>query len=787
MQALDRKLLRDFRRLWAQALAIALVLACGVAIFITSFGMYRALEETRIAYYERNRFADVFSDARRAPLSLAREIETIEGVWAVETRVSGAAILDIPGRSKSAVGRILSIPSSGRFSLNVPLLRSGHVPDPETTDQVLVNEPFAQANGFQIGDVFAANLNGQKRQLTITGTVLSPEFIYTIGPGGLMPDNEGYGIIWMPEDAVAAAFDMTGAFNHVSLKLRADARTETVISSLDNLLEPYGGLDTYDRSQQQSDAFIDAEIKQLRSTSIILPPVFFGITAFLVNMVIGRIIALERSEIGLLKAIGYSNFDICLHYLLLAGLIAVVGIVIGWGVGSWLSQSLARLYADFFNFPFLIYRVSYDAYIISGIIGVTTAAVGAIRSVLNAARLAPAVAMSPPAPPKYKRNTLDHALLALRLSQPTMMIFRNLMRWPVRSALTTLGLSLAVSILVAATFFDDSLDTIVDTAFYQSNRQDAVLTFTDEMHESVLEDVRRLPGVLQAESKQYYPATLRNGHLSKRIAIESSRPNPDLSRVIDSDGRVVHPPANGIMLSDRLASELNVRAGDTIAVDFLSGRRESHEIMVAGTVTQYLGLGAYMDMDGLSALFRQKPRVGIVNVTLDGNQTDNFHAALKEAPNLAGTTMMTETRQSFLDTIRQNVIIMTTIYVIVATLITVGVAYNGARIQLSERARELASLRILGFTRGEVSYILMGETMILALLAQPLGWLIGVEIARLMTNGFTSDLYTIPLILKPATFSFASLVVLTAALAATLVVRRRLDRLNLVAVMKTRE
>ena len=787
MQALDRKLLRDFRRLWAQALAIALVLACGVAIFITSFGMYRAMEETRIAYYERNRFADVFSDARRAPLSLKREIEAIEGVWSVETRVSGAAILDIPGRIKSAVGRILSIPSSGRFSLNVPLLRSGSYPGPETTDQVLVNEPFAQANGFQIGDVFAANLNGQKRWLTITGTVLSPEFIYTIGPGALMPDNEGYGIIWMPEDAVAAAFDMTGAFNHVSLKLRADVRPESVISSLDNLLEPYGGLDAYERSEQESDAFIDAEINQLRSTSIILPPVFFGITAFLVNMVIGRIIALERSEIGLLKAIGYSNIDICIHYLLLAGLIAFVGIVIGWGVGSWLSQALARLYANFFNFPFLIYRVSYDVFIISGVIGVATAAVGALRSVLHAARLAPAVAMSPPAPPKYKRNTVDHALLALRLSQPSMMIFRNLMRWPVRSALTTLGLSLAVSILVAATFFDDSLDTIVDTAFYKSNRQDAVLTFTDEMHESVLEDVRRLPGVLQAESKQYYPATLRNGHLSKRVAIESSRPSPDLSRVIDSDGRVVNPPANGIMLSDRLASELNVWAGDTVTVDFLSGRRESHEILVAGTVTQYLGLGAYMDMEGLAALFRQKPRVGIVNVTLDENQTDQFHAALKEAPNLAGTTMMTETRQSFLDTIRQNVIIMTTIYVIVATLITVGVAYNGARIQLSERARELASLRILGFTRGEVSFILIGETMILALLAQPFGWLIGVEIARLMTNGFASDLYTMPLILKPATFSFASLVVLSAALAATLVVRRRLDRLNLVAVMKTRE
>ncbi|GAA0298861.1 ABC transporter permease [Rhodovulum strictum] len=787
MQALDIKLLRDFRRLWAQALAIALVLGCGVAIFLTSFGMYNALEDTRAAYYERNRFADVFAETRRAPATLEAEIAAIPGVASVETRVVGSVILDIPGRTQTAVGRVISLPNGGLPQLNIPLLRAGRLPGPDATDEVAVNEPFARANGFVPGDSFEANLNGQKRRLTITGTMLSPEFIYTIGPGQMMPDNAAFGILWMPERAAAAAFDMTGAFNSVALSLTRDAQTAEVIDRLDDLLDRYGGFGAYGQETQLSNSFIDAEIMQLKTLAMVLPPVFFGISAFLVNMVLARIIALERSEIGLLKAVGYSDAEVCQHYLMLAGLVAIAGIVLGFGAGSWLAHALARLYADFFDFPYLIFRVSYDAYAISAAIALAAAGLGAGRSALAAARLSPAIAMQPPAPPRYSRSLFDRALGALRLSQPAMMVFRSILRWPVRAGLTTLGLALAVAVMVAATFTDDALDEILDVAFSQSNRQDTMLLFTEDMPVSVLEDIRRLPGVLVVEGQLYLAAELRHGHLTKQVAIEARPPESDLSRVIDGAGRVVAPPPGTILLADRLAAQLDAQPGDLIEVEFLGARRETFLLPVAGHVTQYFGLGAYMDFDTVNALFRQAPRVTTANLLIDEEHEDALHARLKEMPGLAGTIMLTESRRSFEDTIAENVVIMTTIYATIAILITVGVAYNGARVQLSERARELASLRILGFSRGEVSAILMGETLVLALAAQPLGWVLGWAIAWSMTGGFTSDLYAIPLVLKPATFAQASLVVLAACVVAVLVVRRRLDNLDLVAVMKTRE
>lgn len=787
MNALDRKLLRDFRRLWAQALAIALVLACGVAILLTTFGTYGALEETRRAYYERNRFADVFGDARRAPLSLMQDIRAIPGVRAAEARISEFAVLDVPGRIETVTARILSLPARGEAVLNLPVVRSGRLPHPDATDEVAVNAPFATANRLVPGDMFLANLNGHKRALTLTGTLLSPEFIYTIGPGAMMPDNETFGILWMSEYALQAAYDMDGAFNNVTLALSPRTNEQEVTDQLDNLLEPYGGLGAYGRDTQVSNSFIDSELEQQKISATILPPVFYGIAAFLVGMVISRIVALERSEIGLLKAIGYSNATICLHYLMLAGLIAVGGTLIGWGVGTWLARALARLYAQFFDFPYLIYNLSYTAYALSGLLAIAAAGLGAARSALHAARLAPAVAMAPPAPPRFRRTLLDRALAAMQLSQPAMMILRSLMRWPVRSAMTTLGLSLAVAVLVAAGFFSAALDELVDTTFNQSNRQDAMLMFEPDIPETALAEVERLPGVLRAEGQQFHAAVLRHGHREKDVPIEARRPGADLARIIATDGRPVDPPPQGLMLSERLAAQLEVRPGDMIEVELLGKRNETHHVRVAGIVTQYVGLGAYMNLDAFSRMLRQAPRISVANMALDEAALPRLYRVLKDTPELSGLVLLDKMQTSFETTIRQNVTIMTSVYMIVAVLITVGMAYNGARILLSERARELASLRILGFSRGEVSFILLGETMLLAVLAQPLGWLLGAGIATALVTGATSDLYAIPLVLKPAGFARATLVVLGAALISALIVRRRLDTLNLVEVMKTRE
>lgn len=786
MQAMDRKLLRDFIRLWAQGLAIALVLAAGVTVIIMSVGMSRALNESREAYYAQNRFADLFASARRAPDSLLSDIRNIPGVMEVDAQVRQYATLDIPDRAKPATGLLLSYDPSEPPALNIPILRSGNWP--ERMGEVVINEPFAKANSFRPGDTFAVNLNGRKREVQITGTALSPEFIYTIGPGALMPQNETFGILWLPGEVLDATFNMEGAFNDVSLALLPGANAVDVADAVDGLLEPYGGRDAVGRSEQQSNAFLDAEIQQLEVLAYVLPPVFLGISVFLVNMVVGRIVFLERSEIGLMKAIGYSSWDICLHYLMLAGLIALVGILIGVIAGSWLAQSMAALYAQYYDFPFLVFGVPASIYALSALLALAATSAGALRSAVKAASLAPAIAMSPPAPPNFRRSIFDRVAAALRLSQPSRMILRSLSRWPLRAATTLVGVALAVSTLVASSFFPDAMDDIIDKGFYQSNRQDVLLLFDPDVPQSALSEVRALPGVLQAEPQQYHAAVLRHEHFEKRVSVTTVGGASDLARVVDDVGRAVKPDGTGFLISDRLAGALNVGVGDTITTSFESGMRETFEIPVSGVVTQYFGLGAYISHDHLNALFRQSPRMSTANVTL-ANPFDpaDFDGRITDLPAVMGTIDMTQNRMSFVETISQNILVVTTIYAILGSIITVGVCYNAARIQLSERARELASLRILGFSKFDVGKVLVGEVMILVILAQPLGWWFGTEVARWMTEGFSSDLYAIPLVLEPSTYARSSLIVLTAAVISTLNVARRLGRLDLISVMKTRE
>lgn len=787
MRVLDKKLLRDFGRLWAQSLAISLVLACGVMILVISIGLERSLSETQAAFYERNRFSDIFALATRAPNGLKGAIEQISGVSAVETRISRFAILDIDGMIEPAAALLVSRPPASQALLNLPGLTAGRMPSPLADDEIVVNDTFASANGFGPGDSFDAVLNGQKRRLIITGTALSPEFIYLIGPGAMMPDDRHFAVIWMNYDALASAFDLDGAFNDVTLRLTNGANALLVKDALNTLLAPYGGQGAFARDQQISHMFLDSELKQLKSMGRVVPPLFFVISAFLVNMVLGRLIALEREQIGLFKAIGYSNAEIGWHYAKLAIGIGISGVLLGWVVGVSAGYALAYYYTLFFHFPYLIYISSPDTYAISGIAGLAAAIAGASRAVWKITHLSPAVAMSPPAPTRFKRNIFDRIGQALGARQTVMMIIRSISRWPLRAALTTLGVSLAVATMVSTLFMFDSVEVLVDTAFFQANRQQATLTLAQPQSRSVLADVENLPGVLRAEGLRTVAVRLTKGHLSRLVGVEGRDPDMDLSRVLDARNRAVVFPDQGIVLSNRLADHLDAQIGDILEMEVLQGHRGSFKVAITGIIEQYFGIGAYMDLEFLSALLQQQVQVNAVNISLDETQMTGLFEAVKATPNISGIVRWDQIRQSFDETIAENAAITTTIYALIASLIVIGVVYNSARILLSERARELASLRILGFSRAEVSFILMGELMFLTIVAIPIGFGLGYLFAGAMVNSFSSDLFTIPLYISRATYGFSGLVAFTASVASALLVRRRINRLDLVAVLKTRE
>ena len=788
MQAINRKLIRDLWRIKGQVLAISLVIAAAVCVYVMYMGTFESLRLTQSAYYDRYRFADVFVSLKRAPLSLDERIRRIPGVADAELRVSVSVTLDMEGMSEPAVGRLVSIPTNRQATLNDIFIRSGRYIDPSRRNEILVNEGFALAHDLAPGDTISAVINGHKRSLEIAGIALSPEFLYTIRPGDIMPDDARYGILWMDRQELAAAFDMEGGFNDVALRLMAGASEEEAIAHVDRILERYGGLGAIPRSLQLSHWYLNNELVQLQNFGTIIPIIFLAVAAFLLNVVLGRIIAVQREQIAELKALGYSNFEVGLHYYKWSLLVALIGIAIGLAAGSWLATNMLELYNEFFRFPVLEFRISGNVIAIATLVSLAAAMLGARGAVLRAVRLPPAEAMRPQAPALYRVSLVERIGLGQWISTPTRMIIRNISRRPLRSALSTIGIAFGAAMMIVGMFFLDSMHYAMDVQFNVAQRHDLMVSFVEPAAPRSLYEIASLEGVMHLEPMRSVPARLRFGHRERQVGITGLIDGSDLNRVIDSNLEQVSLPPDGLVLSTKLAEILDVSEGDTITMEVLEGRRPVRQVVVAQIVEEFMGTSAYMEIGALRRVMREGRVLSGAYLQVDRASIDDLYSRLKATPAVVGVALKDAAIQSFRDTVEQNMAIIIFFNQIFSSIIAFGVIYNAARISLSERRWELASLRVMGFTRGEISYILLGEFAILTALAVPLGLVIGYGLAALTvaTVGDT-ELYRIPLVVGSETFATAAAGVILAAVVSGLVVRRRLDHLDLVAVLKTRE
>ena len=788
MAVLDRKLLRDLWHIRGQALAIATVIACGVSTVVMSYGTLKSLEITRDAYYEQRRFADVFAHLKRAPASIEDEIARIDGVRGVDTRIVEAANLDVAGMDEPVLGRLISLPQARAAGMNQIFLRRGRLPDNKRPDEVVLNEPFADAHGLIPGGQILATINGHKRRLDIVGIALSPEYIYAIAPGVIVPDDRRFGIVWMGREAMAASFDLKAAFNDVSLSLMRAANESAVIERLDDILAPWGGIGAYGRADQISHAFVSNEMEQLRNLGNIVPPIFLAVAAFLLNVVISRIIATEREEIGLMKAFGYSNLTVGFHYLKLVLLIAIVGVALGFLAGAWFGREVTEIYnTDLFRFPVLYFRLDMQVFAVAGGVSLAASALGAMGAIRSAVNLPPAVAMQPAAPTMYHRGLMNRIGLSKRMDQPTLMILRHLGRWPLRAGLTALGISMAVAILVASLFFFDAVEHLLDIYFHHGQRQDATVVFAEPRDMGAMAEIRHLPGVMALEPYRAVAAKLHLGVRSERASIVGLDSKTVLHRVLDRDLNAVRLPLVGLVLSTQMAEMLNAGTGMRVRVEVLEGRRPVVDVPITAIVEEYIAAPAYMHRAALNRLMREDRLISGVYLQVDSRHSGALYHRLKETPAVAGVSLQTAALDTFRKTMAETINIMLFFYVLFGALIAFGVVYNSARVSLSERGRELASLRVLGFTRAEVSYILLGELTILTLVALPLGCIFGLGLAHLMVTNLNTELFRIPMVVAPSTFAASMLTVITASAVSGLIVRRRIDRFDLVAVLKTRE
>ncbi len=787
MTALNRKLARDLLHMKGQVVAIALVMACGVAAFITSLTTLLSLQQSQDRYYDTLRFAHIFAQMKRAPLALADRIAEIPGVAAVDTRIVADVKLDLPGLDEPAVGRLISVPEFGRPRLNVPMQQWGRWIEPGRPGEVVVSEPFAQAHNLGSGDHLRAVINGRLRELTVVGAALSPEFIYEIREGDLLPDSRRFGVIWIGYDELAAAFDLDGAFNNVTLRVLPGVAREEVLDRLDDLIDEYGGLASYDRADQTSHRFVANELKQLRAMSTVAPTLFLSVAAFLLNMVIGRMVRAQREQIAVLKAFGYSAWEIAEHYLNFVAVIVVLGASLGTCMGALFGRTMTGMYKDFFRFPEI--RYDFDYRVVLGAVAVSTlaAAVGTVSALRQAASMPPAEAMRPEPPARYRQSIVERLGLRRLLSQATRMVIRHLERQPVRSALAVLAISLATAMLVVGGFVVHVIDRLIEYTYVEVQRQDLTVTFNEPVSGSALAEIRTMPGVLQAEPFRALPARLRAGPAERRLAVMGLDPARSLFVPRNVDGRPVDIPDHGIVLTSTLADILGVQAGDAVTIEVLEEARPTRDVVVSGLTSEMAGLSAYMSLSAANTLMREEDSISGAHILADPAALHELYTTLKETPQVSSVTVKDATVTVFRETVARNILAMRMLNISFAVIIAFGVVYNTARILLAERSRELATLRVIGFTRAEISLVLLGEIAVLVLVALPLGLPLGRTFAAILVAVLQTEDYRFPLVIQPPTYAFAALIVLLAAAVSGLVVRRRIDELNLLAVLKAQE
>lgn len=786
-RVLDRKLLRDIWRMRGQVLALGTIVMCGVGLFITMHGTLRSLDETRTAYYERYRFAEIFAPAKRAPAFVLDRIRDVAGVAAVEGRVEGAITVDMAGVPEPIQGRILSLPENREPRVNHIFLKFGRLPTIDSGDEIVLANDFAVAHSLMPGDTLSAVIYGTRQTLSIVGVALAPEFVYVIPPGGLSPDARRYAVMWMGEEGVANAFNMKGAVNSVLALVSRGARKEAVISAIDDILAPFGGTGAYSRDDHLSDEFLRSELDQLKTMGRLLPPIFLAVAAFLLNIVMTRMVEQERQQIGLLKAFGYRPVDVTLHYTKFALVVAILGIAAGWGLGAWLGRGLAELYVEYYQFPLLLFEAGAENYAISALVAITAALLGVLTAVRRVMHLRPAVAMAPPAPTRYGAKLSALGGRRKWFDQSSRLILRHLLRWPMRAGLSCLGIALAMALYVGIQSIQDSVKYMMDVSFHVVARQDMSVYFAEPQERTILHEVVRLPGVETAEPVRAVPARLIHGHRRYRQGITGLTSGTQLSRIVDEDLHPVTVPRQGVVLSRQLAQILNAFTGDMIRAEIMEGERPTIELRVTAVVPTLLGTSAYMEIGALNRALSEVGRVSGADLTIDETQSAELYRLLKDMPQVAAVMLQREAERTMQETLDESMGSMIFINAMFAALIAVGVVYNCARVSFLERSWEMASLRVLGFSQREVALLFLGELILITFAALPIGVAMGAGLSWFLGVNMSSELFRLPFALSRETVGSGVTIILGAAALSGAFVYRNLTKLDLVSALKVRE
>lgn len=792
MSVLHRKVWRDLRGSLGVLLTVVAIIAVGAGSLVGLRGAQRVLIDSQHTYYRDYRFADFWIDVKKAPLPAVERIAALPGVGRVEARVVFDVILDLPGVSQPLSGRLLSVPADNlREALNGICLVRGSWFSEDRPEEIIISDPFAKAHDLQPGDRVSLILNRKKESFIIAGTAISPEYVYMVrGAGDIMPDPEHFGVLYVKERYARDVLDFQDACNQVTGKYARgfEGDRAVLLDKMERMLDPYGVLASTPRDRQASHRFLSDEINGLGVTAAILPVIFLLVAALVLNILMNRLAERQRSVIGTLKALGYSDGQVLRHFLSFGLVVGLAGGIASAGLGTLMAMGMIEIYRDFYQFPQFVHRSYPDLLALAMAISVVFSVTGTAKGVWGVLKLHPAEAMRSRPPERGGAIFLERfPALWKRLGFRTHMALRSMMRHPARTLTGIFATSVSAAIVFMTLIMYDSTHFLLEFQFEHISHSDADIGMRDEQSVAALYEARDLPGVWKAEPVLGVMCRLRNGWRSRRVMVTGLCEKHELTTPRQRDLTPIDIPSEGLAIARKLAEILGVGTGDRIELTPVRGRRQTVTVRVASIVEGYFGLDCYASQEYLSRLVGEAAAVNGVQLAVVASQTEDLYRAVKDLPNAQGLTVKSDARRSIEATLTESMAASLGVTVLFAGVIAFGSMLNASMVEIGDRVREISTLRVLGYDSAQVAGIFIRQNLVVFVLGVALAVPMGYGLTLAAVSGYDTELFRMPVVFRPVMILMTGAVTLLFVLAAQWFVYRAVCKLDWLEGTKVRE
>ena len=787
MNILFRNLLRDIKKSKGQFISILVIVVLGVTFYTAINSAFKNLSNSSTKYYEEYRLADIWVDFYNAPIGIKEKVESIPNVKTATGRIIQDASINIS--EENATLRFITLPDIKKDIVNDIVIKSGRYFSEGDSNQCLLDEDFFKANNLNLGEYIYPIINGNKVKLKIVGSVKSPEFVYTLKDSSeIMADNKKFGIVYIKQSFGEAIFDYKGSINNISIQISNGSDVETVKDDLKKALKNYGVKSIIDRDEQTSSKMISEKIKGMKSIGGTFPVIFFMVASVIIYIMMGRMVENQRMQIGVLKAVGFTNVQVLAYYMSYSAIIAVIGSLIGSILGTYMGIGITKLYNQYFNLPLAGIQIYGEFVVPSFMLTLFFCLFAGYHSCKVIFKIMPSEAMRQKSPQSGKKIIIEKIDLIWRnVSYLGKIIMRNLFRYKKRILLTSLGVIFSSAILLVALSMKDSIDFMIKQQYENIQNYDIKVKFSKLISVEELNNIKNITHVKELEPVLEAGVEISNGWRSKDVGFTALVKEPQMYKVEDTSGNAISLPKNGILISEKLANTLGVKVNDSVNIKFYFPGKEKKEMVVKGIVVQYLGLSTYTSMDNLNNILGEGMIASSAVLKLDNINFENeVKDKLRDMPAVTSVESKTDSLNAFL----KNMGAMESsigVYIMLAAILLIAVLYNIATINIFERQRELATLKVLGFNNNEIKKLIFNENYIIVIFGMIIGLPFGKWLGGYMMATSSTDAYTIPYVVEFKTYIIAIILTLLFTAITNLTLMKKIKALDMIEVLKNKE